>query len=104
MAAGATVDQVVAYSTTEIAAADPEIVAAFAEGRIQWATVTSSAIARSLAALFGDALAEVRLASISPITSGVLGELGYAVATEAKEYTMAGVVAAILAAERTDTR
>ena len=63
-------------------------------------TVTSSAIARSLSALFGDALHKVRLVSISPITSGVLGELGYAAAAEAKEYTMAGVVEALLAAQR----
>ncbi len=100
LAAGATVDQVVAYSTREIAQADPEIAAALTEGRIDWVTVTSSAIARSLAALFGAALHKVRLASISPITSGALGELGYAVAAEAKEYTMAGVVKAILAAQR----
>lgn len=100
LAAGATVDQVVAYSAMEIAEADLEIAAALAEGRIHWATATSSAIARSLAALFGDALHRVRLASISPITSAVLGELGYAAAAEAKEYTMAGVVEAILAAQR----
>ena len=55
LAAGATVDQVVAYSTREIAQADPEIAAALTEGRIDWVTVTSSAIARSLAALFGAA-------------------------------------------------
>ncbi len=97
-AAGATVEQIVAYSTIEVTEADVEVRAALTEGRIDWVTVTSSAIARSLAALFGDALRRSRLASISPITSGVLRELGYEPSAEASEYTMAGVVEAIVAA------
>ncbi len=44
-------------------------------------------------------LRKARLASISPITSATLAELGYEVAAEAQEYTMAGIVAAIRAAE-----
>jgi uroporphyrinogen III methyltransferase/synthase len=98
VAAGATVDQIVAYSSREVAVADAEIAAALGEGRIAWVTVTSSAIARSLSAMFGDALRQSRLVSISPITSGVLRELGYEPAAEASEYTMSGVVAAIVAA------
>ena len=74
--------------------------AALAAGRIDWVTVTSSAIARSLAALFGGALGRSRLASISPVTSAVLRGLGDQPAAEATEYTMAGLVAAIVAAER----
>ena len=98
IAAGAAVDQIVAYSTTEVTQADAEVVAALAAGRIDWVTVTSSAIARSLAALFGDALRQSKLASISPITSGVLRELGYQPAAEATEYTMSGLVEAIVKA------
>jgi uroporphyrinogen III methyltransferase/synthase len=96
VSSGAAVEQIVAYSTTEVAQADTEVVAALAAGRIDWVTVTSSAIARSLAALFGDALRQSKLASISPVTSGVLRELGYQPAAEAAEYTMAGLVEAIL--------
>ncbi len=98
-AAGAAVDQVVAYSTIEATRADAEVMAALEAGRIDWVTVTSSAIARSLAALFGRALGRSRLASISPVTSAVLRGLGYKTAAEATEYTMAGLVAAIVAAE-----
>ena len=65
-------------------------------GQIDWTTVTSSAIARSLARLFGESLQRTKLASISPITSATLRELGFEPAAEAKEYTMAGVVAAIV--------
>ena len=87
-----------AYSTIEATRADPEVLAALTEGRIDWVTVTSSAIARSLAALFGGALGRGRLASISPVTSAVLRGLGYQPSAEADEYTMAGLVAAIVAA------
>ncbi len=99
-AAGAAVDQVVLYSSTEATEADAEVLAALEEGRIDWVTVTSSAIARSLAALFGRVLGRSRLASISPVTSAVLRGLGYQAAAEAAEYTMSGLVEAIVAAER----
>ena len=99
VAAGATVEQIVVYSTGEVAQPRAEVLAAIADGRIDWVTVTSSSIARSLVALFGDALRRSRLASISPITSGVLRELGYEPAAEAREYTMQGLVAAIVAAK-----
>lgn len=99
-AAGGDVEQVVAYESTDVAAPDPEIAAALAAGEVEWTTVTSSAIARSLAALFGDALHKTKLAAISPITAGVLAELGYEAAVTAEEYTREGVVEAILGAGR----
>ncbi|MCA9263331.1 MAG: uroporphyrinogen-III C-methyltransferase [Planctomycetales bacterium] len=94
-AAGAEVTQVVAYSSRDIATADTEIVASLKAGHIDWTTVTSSAIARSLVQLFGDALRQTKLVSISPVTSATLRELGYEPAAEATSYTMEGVVAAI---------
>ena len=42
----------------------------------------------------------IGIISISPVTTATLRELGYEPAAEAKEYTMAGVVAAIEAAQR----
>jgi len=76
---------------------DGEVAAALAAGQIDWITVTSSAIARSLAALFGEQLRKAKLASISPITTATLVELGFRPAAEAAEYTMLGVAEAILA-------
>jgi len=99
-AAGGEVEQVVAYHSIDVAAAEPFIRDRMAHGRIAWTTVTSSAIARSLVRLFGDELRRTRLASISPITSGTLRELGHAPAAEAAVYTMDGVVAAVVAAEQ----
>ena len=94
---GGQIRQVVAYTSHDVAEADPEIVGRMRDGQIDWVTVTSSAIARSLARLFGEALQKTRLASISPLTSETLRSLGQRVAVEARTYTMAGLVEAITA-------
>ncbi len=95
IAAGGIIEQVVVYSTNDVETADPQIAAALAAGRVDWVTVTSSAIARAIVGLFGGQLCKARLASISPVTSQTLRELGHPPAAEAAEYTMAGLVAAI---------
>lgn len=100
MQAGAVVEQIVVYRSSDVQQAEPEAAAALAAGRIDWITVTSSAIARSLVKLFGDDLRRSKLASISPLTSGVLRELGFEPAVEAAQYTMAGLVEAILGAHQ----
>jgi uroporphyrinogen III methyltransferase/synthase len=69
-------------------------------GHVDWTTVTSSAIARSLARMFGEALHKTRLVAISPITAEVLSDLGHPPAAVATTYTTGGVVEAILAARR----
>ncbi len=96
-AAGGVVDQVVVYSSTDVEQADEEVAVAMSAGRIDWVTVTSSAIARSLVALFGEELRKARLASISPVTSETLRRLGHEPAAEATEYTTEGLVEAIRA-------
>ena len=96
-AAGAVVEEVVVYTSTDVDRPSAEAAALLREGNIDWITVTSSAIARSLARLFGDELRRAKLASISPITSGVLRKLGHEPAAEAAEYTLAGLTAAIAA-------
>ena len=97
--AGATVEQLVVYQSLDVTVAEAQASEQLATGKVDWVTVTSSAIARSLAALFGDQLATSRLASISPITSQTLRELGLSPAVEAEQYTMQGLVAAIVRAE-----
>ena len=96
--AGGHVEQVVVYCSTDVREADEAVASELARGEIAWITVTSSAIAQSLHRLFGDQLHRSRLASISPLTSAALRQLGYEPQAEATEYTMAGVVAAILRA------
>jgi uroporphyrinogen III methyltransferase/synthase len=96
--AGGIVEQIVVYDSVDVESPQPEIAAQMAAGKIDWTTVTSSAIARSLVRMFGDSLHKTKLASISPITSATLRELGFQPGAEAAEYTMPGVVAAITAA------
>ena len=74
----------------------PDVVDRMSHGGIDWVTVTSSAIARSLAKMFGETLRNCRLVSISPVTSQMLRELGYEPSAEATTYTIDGVVDAIL--------
>jgi uroporphyrinogen III methyltransferase / synthase len=95
-AAGAIVEQAVAYSSGDVKLPDEVIAARLAVCGIDWITVSSSAIARSLAKLFGDNLRKAKLASISPVTSGAIKKLGFEPAAEAKEYTAAGLAKAIL--------
>ncbi len=102
--AGGTVEQIVVYSSADVETPDPEVAAALAAGHIDWITVTSSAIARSLVRLLGDDLRRARLASISPITSDVLRELGHEPAVEAARYTMDGLVEALAGSARNRTR
>jgi uroporphyrinogen III methyltransferase / synthase len=102
-AAGATVEQIVVYKSTDVERPDAQVMAMLTSGGIDWITVTSSAIARSLARLFGDDLRHARLASISPITSETLRGLGHEPVAEATEYTMAGLVTAIVAIHKPAT-
>jgi uroporphyrinogen III methyltransferase / synthase len=95
-AAGAQVEQVVVYQSSDVESPDPEVARLLDSGRIDWVTVTSSAIAKALARLFGPALRRTRLASISPITSAVLRELGLEPKAEADPYTMEGLAEAIV--------
>jgi uroporphyrinogen III methyltransferase/synthase len=103
-AGGAEVHQAVVYQSTDVTTADADLAAALHEGRIDWITVTSSAIARSLAKLFGDDLRKTKLAAISPLTAGVLSELGYQAAAVGSPYTTEGLVQAILDTESRQRR
>jgi uroporphyrinogen III methyltransferase / synthase len=95
VAAGGEVTQVVVYNSRDLDSPNEEIAAELGAGKIQWVTVTSSAIARSLVSMFGNDLCKTHLASISPITSAALRECGFEPTVEATEYTTEGVANAI---------
>ncbi len=86
-AACGSVDQIVVYESVDVEQPSDEVRQALVDGSIDWTTVTSSAIARSLVSMFGERLRNTRLASISPVTSDVLRELGFQPAAEATQYT-----------------
>jgi uroporphyrinogen III methyltransferase/synthase len=100
-ALGADVDEVAAYRTVTATSADEATIERLAGGGVDFVTFTSSSTVRG----FADAVGRERLAalpaatqfvSIGPVTSATAGELGIAVAAEAAEHTIPGVVAAIL--------
>jgi uroporphyrinogen III methyltransferase/synthase len=71
---------------------------ALTAGQIDWITFASSSSARNLAELLGphrELLKNVRLASIGPITSKTIGELGLTPTVQAAEHDIPGLVAAI---------
>jgi uroporphyrinogen III methyltransferase/synthase len=92
---GGDVRSVVAYSHTDVSQPDDSIVRRMAAGEIDWVTVTSDAIARSVVRLFGDNLRQTRIVSLSHGVSETIRSLGFSVAAEAAEPTMQSMVGAI---------
>lgn len=103
-AAGAAVTHVVAHRSVAVEEADPDVRAALESGELDWITITSGAIARSLARLYGSALGTARFASIGPVASRALVELGWEVAVEAAPHTTSALVEAILDVETRPVR
>ena len=95
-AAGYKFEQFPIYRSLDVKQAYPDIVAQMAEGKIDWTTVTSSAIGHSLNALFGDHLKKTRLVTISPTTTQAIESLGLEASAEASPHDMDGVVKAIV--------
>ncbi len=107
-AAGAEVDVVEAYETVvpEKSRARLRALMKNAARRPHVVTFTSSSTAKNFAELLGNkagalsvgSLKNVQFASIGPVTSATLGELQLPVAIEAREFTMGGLIRAIVLA------
>jgi uroporphyrinogen-III synthase len=99
---GATVDEIVVYRAAVPSAPDPEVLAAIREGRIDIVTFTSSSTVRNLLAILGPDAAALKgesrpqIACIGPITADTARENGLAVDVMASEYTVEGLVEALL--------
>jgi uroporphyrinogen III methyltransferase / synthase len=93
---GAHVDVVEAYRT--VAPADlPQHASEILARKPDWITFTSSSTARNLIDAAGaDALRNIGIASIGPVTSATLRENGVEVTVEASAFTVTGMVEAIL--------
>jgi uroporphyrinogen III methyltransferase/synthase len=98
----ATVEQMAVYSQVDTVTLDPAVLESLRRGEFDWVTLTSSNIARVFLSVLEPAArarieaAELKLASISPVTSAAVRDMGLPVAVEAKEYTSAGIVQAIV--------
>jgi uroporphyrinogen-III synthase len=103
-AAGALVDVVEAYETVvpDKSRARLRSLMKNAKRRPHVVTFTSSSTARNFAELLGNtgarSLRNVQFASIGPVTSATLRELELPVAIEAREFTMGGLIRAIVLA------
>ena len=67
------------------------------EKKLDWITFTSSSTVKNLLAIAGrEALAGIRIASIGPVTSETLRAHGLTIDAEAKQFTIDGLIEAIL--------
>lgn len=99
---GARVDEVTAYRTVLGSGDTASIRDYLTEGAIDLITFTSSSTVRNFVTLLDAAdpaqlVGSVKIASIGPITSATARELGLPVHIEAQEYTINGLIQAILA-------
>jgi uroporphyrinogen III methyltransferase/synthase len=97
----AEVYQVPVYHNADADSLPPGVVDGIREGSVDWITVTSSAIVTRLHALLPEDArrrigVDVRLASISPITSAAAAQLGWPVAVEASVHTWDGLIEALI--------
>jgi uroporphyrinogen III methyltransferase/synthase len=98
---GARVDDLPLYVAAVPEQADAETLRALRAGEIDIVTFASSSAVHNLCTMLGDdapaALAGVLVAAIGPVTAAAAREAGLTVAVEAREHTIEGLVAAIVA-------
>ena len=86
------------YETKPIGSYPPEVIAALERDEVDWITFTSSSTVKNFLAAAKDLPAtKAKLASIGPITSSTMVSQGLEPTVEAEEFTIGGLVAAILA-------
>ena len=93
----ADVHQVAVYQNADAENLQAGVVERIVDGTVDWVTLTSSAITTRLHDLLPEAGRkrlgrDIRLASISPVTSETAHRLGWSVAAEAAEHTWQGLV------------
>jgi uroporphyrinogen III methyltransferase/synthase len=96
----ADVEQVAVYQNADAESLPDSVAERIVEGTVDWITLTSSAITNRLHALLPEAARRqigrnVRLASLSPVTSEAAARLGWHVTVEASVYTWDGLIAAL---------
>lgn len=93
---GAEVVTVTAYRTVPDATAVAALRERLRAGEVDLITFTSSSTVRNFVEAVGPAIGRARVASIGPITSATAREVGLPVHVEAAEYTVPGLLRALL--------
>lgn len=94
--AGAELDEIAAYRTERVAEDPASMREMLHAGRVDWLTFTASSTVRSFAELVGREQGDARVAVIGPITAGTARERGFRVDAVADEYTIPGLVDALV--------
>jgi uroporphyrinogen III methyltransferase/synthase len=108
----ADVHQIAVYHNRDAQSLPDHVLMRIQDGSVDWITLTSSAIASRFYTLLPDPARrrigrEIRLVTLSPITSETVAQLGWTVALEASTYTWEGLVQSLveaISAERQKTR
>ncbi|MEA3464528.1 MAG: uroporphyrinogen-III synthase [Thermodesulfobacteriota bacterium] len=99
-AAGAIVDAPIAYNTIPASGGGEQIYLLLHQGKLDVVTFTSSSSVENFVALLGGDAHEltrsVVLASIGPLTTATAMRLGLSIAVEAQDYTLEGLIAALI--------
>jgi uroporphyrinogen III methyltransferase/synthase len=99
----AEVDQIAVYSQVDSISTDDPVFDCLRRGEMDYVTLTSSNIARAFLRSIDEPTrariqsGQLKLVTISPVTSAAVRELGMPVAAEAKVFTAEGVVKALVA-------
>lgn len=96
-AAGAEVDEVIAYEAKPNREGIARLQSAIRAGGVDMVTFTAASTVRHFVDLAGTNLGDARVAVIGPITARAAREAGLSVDAEAKEYTVSGLLQAICA-------
>jgi len=102
LGAVAEVHQVAVYRNADAEGLPPAVLARIEAGSVDWITLTSPAIVARLHALLSPegrrrVGREIKLATISPVTTAAAAEVGWEVAAEAPVHTWDGLVEALVA-------
>lgn len=100
-AAGAILDELVVYQNVDVDALPASVMSDIEQGRLHWIGLSSPSIARNLAGKLTPAARarlghEVKLASISPVTTAAALEAGLPISAEAQVFTWEGILEAIV--------
>jgi len=98
---GAIVDEIIAYKTVKANHNSENVRTMLKEGMIDYITFTSSSTVKNFVGVFNPVelpvlLKHAKIASIGPVTTDTAHKLGLKVDIEAKEYTLHGLLQAIL--------
>jgi uroporphyrinogen III methyltransferase / synthase len=97
----AQVDEVAVYQNLDVESLPEHVIERITLAAVDWVTVTSSAITTRLHGLLPESARnrvgrDIRLASLSPVTSETAVALGWNVAVEAAEFTWEGLISALV--------